>query len=120
MKRSLTKHEFTHSFKLSEDLEQQDKLITWIEFLDHEYWLYDKDMRFVKRRQSQYDEAWKELVNSNVLRLFETEKFICNIKSAFHHQSEKQHAERAVESAKSIVMSLKSLSQTCNPLASLR
>lgn len=105
VKRSLAKHGFTRPFEPIEDLEHQDRLTTWIEFLDYEYWLYDKDMRFVKRRQPQYDEAWKELVDSHVLRQFETEAFICSIDSAFHHQAESQQAEQVVESARSNVTS---------------
>ena len=57
VKRSLTRHGFTRSFELSADLKQQNKLNTWIEYLDYEHWLYDKDMKNVKRRQPQYDEA---------------------------------------------------------------
>ncbi|KAL8907052.1 MAG: hypothetical protein Q9207_001632 [Kuettlingeria erythrocarpa] len=105
VKRSLAKHEFTRPFEPIEDLEHQDKLTTWIEFLDYEYWLYDKDMAFVKRRQPQYDQAWKELVDSHVLRPFETEVFICSIDSAYYHQAESQQAEKAVESARSNVTS---------------
>ncbi|KAI4287427.1 MAG: hypothetical protein L6R35_003311, partial [Caloplaca aegaea] len=103
VKRSLAKHGFTRPFEPIEDLEHQDKLTTWIEFLDYEYWLYDKDMKFVKRRQPQYDEAWKELLDSHVLRHFENEAFICSIDSAFYHQAERQQAENVVESARSKV-----------------
>ena len=80
-------------------------MTTWIEYLDYEYWWYDKDIRFVKRHQPRYDEAWKKLVDSEVLRSFETEEFICNINSAFQRASERMQAEKAVESAKSAVMS---------------
>ncbi|KAL9013440.1 MAG: hypothetical protein Q9173_001867 [Seirophora scorigena] len=105
VKRSLARHDFARLFEPIEDLEHQDKLTTWIEFLDYEYWLYDKDMRFVKHGQPQYDEAWKELVDSHVLRHFETEAFICSINSAFCHQAEKQQAQRVVESARANVTS---------------
>ncbi|KAI4141345.1 MAG: hypothetical protein LQ341_003532 [Variospora aurantia] len=106
VKRSLAKHNFTRPFAPIEDLEHQDKLTTWIEFLDYEYWLYDKDMMFVKRRQPQYDEAWKELVDSHVLRQFETEAFICSIDSAFYHDAEEQQAQRVLEFARSNVTSV--------------
>jgi len=105
VKGGLAEHEFTRSFQLDEDLERQDKLTTWIEYLDYEYWWYDKDMRFVKRHQPRYDEAWKKLVDSKVLRSSETEEFICNIDSAFQRASERMQAEKAVESAKLAVMS---------------
>lgn len=106
VKQSLAQHEFKRPFKLSKDLEQQDKLTTWIEFLYYEYSQYDEDMSSVDRGQPKYDAAWKELVDSQVLRSFETETFICSINSAFHHQSEKERAEKDVESAKSIVKSV--------------
>ena len=105
VKGGLAEHGFTRSFQLEEDPERQDKLTTWIEYLDFEYWWYDKEMRFVKRHQPRYDEAWKKLVDSQVLRPSETEEFICNIESAFQHASEEDQAEKAVESAKSAVMS---------------
>ena len=105
VKQGLAEHGFTRSFQLDEDPERQDKLTTWIEYLDYEYWWYDKDMRFVKRHQLRYDEAWKKLVDSKVLRPFETEEFVWNIDSSFQHASERDRAEKAVESAKSAVMS---------------
>ncbi|KAF8857851.1 hypothetical protein BDZ45DRAFT_422902 [Acephala macrosclerotiorum] len=100
VKQGLAEHGFTRSFELDADPERQDKLTTWVEFLDYEYWWYDIDMRFVKRLQPQYDEAWKELTDTQVLRPDETEEFICNIDSAFQHASERERAERAVEAAK--------------------
>jgi hypothetical protein len=103
VKRSFARHGFTRPFQLDEDLERQDKLTTWIEFLDYEYWKQDKDAKFVKRHQPEYDAAWKKLVDSQVLRPFETEEFICDIKSAFQRASERERAEKAVESAKSAV-----------------
>ena len=105
VKGGLAEHGFTRSFRLEEDPERQDKLTTWIEYLDFEYWWFDRDMRFVKRLQPQYDEAWKKLVDSGVLRPSETEEFINNIASAFRRASEEEQAEKAVESAKSAVMS---------------
>jgi hypothetical protein len=56
VKRSLARHGFTRPIELDEDPERQDKLTTWIEFLDFEHWFYDKDMRIVKRLQPEYDE----------------------------------------------------------------
>ncbi len=59
-----------------------------------------------KYQQQQFDDAWKKLVDSKVLRPFKTEEFICelNIKSAVRRLSEREKAEEAVESAKSAVM----------------
>ena len=100
VKQGLAEHEFTRTFQLDQDPERQDKLTTWIEYLDYEYRWYDKDMRFVKLHQPEYDAAWKELVDSQVLRPSETQEFICNITSSFQRASEEERAEKAVELAK--------------------
>jgi hypothetical protein len=44
-------------------------------------------------------------VDSQVLRPHETEEFICNTNSVYQHAGEEERAERAVESAKSAVIS---------------
>ena len=100
VERSLARHGFTRPFKLDEDPERQDKLTTWIEYLDYEFWLYDKDMRIVKRLQPQYDAAWNQLVDAQVLRTFETEEFICDVDSAFQRGREEERAEKAVEASR--------------------
>jgi hypothetical protein len=106
VQKRLTRHGFERPFQLDEDLDQQDKLATWIEFLNYEYQDYDKHMRFVERHQAEYDAAWKELVDSQVLRPFETEEFIIyDPKSAVQHANERERAEKAVQSAKSAVVS---------------
>jgi hypothetical protein len=106
VQKRLTRHGFERPFQLVQDLDQQDKLTTWIEFLNYEYQDYDKDMRFVERHQAEYDEAWKELVDSQVLRPYETEEFIIHDpKSAVQQASEEERAEKAVEFAESAVMS---------------
>ncbi|KAK5201832.1 hypothetical protein LTR16_001297, partial [Cryomyces antarcticus] len=60
----LTRHGVERPFQLNEHLDQQDKLATWIEFLNYEYEDYDEDLRFVERLQPLYDEAWKKIVDS--------------------------------------------------------
>jgi hypothetical protein len=57
LKRSFARHDFTRPYQLDEDPERQDKLTTWIEFLDYEYWIYDRYMATLKLRQPMYDEA---------------------------------------------------------------
>jgi hypothetical protein len=109
VKAGLAEHGFTRLFQLAEDQERQDKLTTWIEYLDYEYWWYDRDMRILKLRRPEYDEAWKKLVESRVLRPFETEEFICGSESVFLHVGEEERAKRAVESAKSVVQSAQKL-----------
>lgn len=109
MEQNLAKYGFTHSLELSADLKQQNRLNTWIEYLGYEYCLHDIDMTDLEYRQPQYDEAWKEIVNSNLLRPFETGEFLCTAGAAFFHQSEKNKAEEAVNAAKSIVISAQKL-----------
>lgn len=103
LKERLAKHGFIRPFQLNEDLTRQDKLTTWIEYLGYEYWWYDQ-FAPSKSGEQRYKEAWKKLVDSVVLRSFETEEYICDIDSAFQRASEREIAERAVESAKSAVM----------------
>jgi hypothetical protein len=102
VKHRLAQHGSTRTFPLEEDPTRQDKLTTWIEYLNFEYWWYDRYTNSVKRQQQQYDEAWKKLVGSKVLRPFETEE--SNIESVFRRASEEERAEKAVESAKSALI----------------
>lgn len=57
-------------------------------------------MRFVKHHHSWYDEVWKKLVDSQVLRPSEMDGIMSNIDSTFQHASEEYRAEKAVESTK--------------------
>jgi hypothetical protein len=72
----LKKHEFERSFQLNENSNQQNKLKTWIEFLNWEYWSYDRNVSVISRQQSRHDEVWKKLVNSKILKSFETETVV--------------------------------------------
>ena len=100
---TFARHEFTRPYKLDKDLERQDKLTTWIEFLGYEYSIYDTYVANLRLRQAMYDEAWKELVDSQVLRPHETEEFVCSTASKYQHAGEEKRASSAVESAKSAV-----------------
>ena len=80
---------------------QQDKLTTWIEYLGYECWVSETYTRFQQRKQPTYNEAWKKLVDSNVLGPFETEEHVCDITSSFQRQHEEEQAQEAVESARS-------------------
>jgi hypothetical protein len=76
LKKRLTKHGFTQNFHLDQDLMRQDKLTTWIEYLNYEYRWHDEFIYLIERGQKRYDSAWKQLVDSKVLRPRETEQFI--------------------------------------------
>ncbi|KAI8958177.1 hypothetical protein F5Y11DRAFT_50777 [Daldinia sp. FL1419] len=98
-KRRLAKHGFTRTFQLDKDPKRQDKLTTWIEYLNYEYSWYDRHIRSLNRLQPKYDEAWKTLVNSGVLRPGETDKSLRTTESAFRCQTEEDQATKAVASA---------------------
>ena len=99
----LKKHGFERSFKLNEDPYQQNKLETWVEFLNYEYWQYDRSAGVISRRQSQHDEAWKKLVDSKILEPFETEELLWDFAYAMQLQAEENQAQEAVNSAISTV-----------------
>ena len=101
VKKLLAQHGFAQPFQFLEDPMQQDKLTTWIEYLGYEQWISESRARYLQRTQPKYDEAWTKLVDSNVLRPFETEEYICDIISSFQRQREREQAQRAVESARS-------------------
>ena len=111
VKRRLERHGFTRRFQLEEDPERRDKLTTWIEYLNYEYWWYDAWVSRLKRRQPYYDRQWKELVDSKLLRPFETESFVLSEACAIQHASERSAAQEAVKHAKSAALATLELVQ---------
>lgn len=101
VKKLLEQHGLTQSFQFHKDPAQQDKLTTWIEYLGFEYWQFEWSTRSIKRLQPKYDEAWKKLVDSGLLRLDETAEFVRTDESGFRCESEREQAENALKSAKS-------------------
>ncbi|MCJ1260127.1 hypothetical protein MMC24_007967 [Lignoscripta atroalba] len=99
VKDRLTSYGFDRSFQLDEEPDRQDILTTWIEFLNYEYRTYDKDAKVVKRLQPRYDEAWKKLVDSKLLRSFETEEYVGGYAYVLQVDSEQSQAGMAVEAA---------------------
>ena len=63
-KERLARNGFTRSFGLDLDLTKQDKLTTWVEYLNWEYMRYEDYMYNAKQDQRLHDKAWKKLVNS--------------------------------------------------------
>lgn len=84
---------------------RQDKLTTWIEYLNYEYSWYDRYIRLFKKRQPEYDEAWQQLVDSGVLRQGETDETLRTIASACGTQTAKDQARAAVEYAEAAAKS---------------
>ncbi|KAK4097009.1 hypothetical protein N658DRAFT_489536 [Parathielavia hyrcaniae] len=82
-KRRLARHGFTRTFQLDKDPAQQDKLTTWIEYLNYEYSWHDRYERSIERLQPKCDEAWEKLVDSGVLRPGETYESVRTVEAAF-------------------------------------
>ncbi|KAI1733524.1 hypothetical protein F4680DRAFT_454864 [Xylaria scruposa] len=101
VKTLLAEYDFTRPFQLHKDPTQQDRLTTWIEYLGYQCWVHLRCTQRIKRMKPAYDIAWKNLVDSNVLRPFETEEYVLDTwKCGPQHQSDRDEATRAVESAK--------------------
>ena len=73
-RRRLAEHGFHEAFRLLEDPRRQNERVTWIEYLEFEYWWLDTNSKTVQRHKPSRDAAWKELVRSAVLRPGETEE----------------------------------------------
>lgn len=106
VKLRLAQHGLTRTFQLHEDVQQQDKLTTWIEYLAFEYAWCDRYTRLAKRRQPEYDAAWKKLVDSGALRDGETMDYLYSDEGTFSAIEETtqlfltfQSAEAAVDAA---------------------
>ncbi|KAI1504212.1 hypothetical protein F5X99DRAFT_406282 [Biscogniauxia marginata] len=105
-KRRLARHGFTKAFEFDKDPTRQDKLTTWIEYLNYEYSWLDRHTRMFTRLQPDYDKGWQRLVDSGVLRRGETAAGFCTIESSFRRQGERDAAEKAVEDAKTAAMAV--------------
>lgn len=71
-RRRLAEHGFHEAFRPLEDPRRQNERVTWIEYLEFEYWWMDNNSKIVQRHKPSRDVAWKELVRSAVLRPGET------------------------------------------------
>lgn len=76
VQRRLRDHGFSEAFQLLEDPRLQDERVTWIEYLDFEYWWLDKRTALVPPYQARRDAAWEKLVESGVLKDGETEEVL--------------------------------------------
>lgn len=109
-KKLLAEYDFSRPFQLQDDPKQQDKLTTWIEYLGYACAVHYRYPRVVEKLQPDYDKAWKTLVDSEVLRPFETEEYVCDIVSAFQCQSEEDQAQKAVKSAEAVLLAVQKTS----------
>lgn len=111
VKRRLAQHNFTRPFQLHEDPTQQDKLTTWIEYLNFECWWLDRYTRTIQRLKPDHDKAWQDLVDLKVLRPGETNESIRTDASAMRREAEKEQAKKAVQRAKSEALRVYTLTQ---------
>jgi hypothetical protein len=95
----LAEYDFVRPFQLHDDPKQQDALTTWIEYLAYACAVHYRDTRRVKTLQPGYEEAWKTLVDSKVLRPSETKEYIRDTKFGAQRDRETAMALKAVKSA---------------------
>ncbi|KAL7917964.1 hypothetical protein ACQKWADRAFT_265524 [Trichoderma austrokoningii] len=98
--RRLARHGFTKAFEFDRDPTWQDKLTTWIEYLNFEYSYLDRHTRVLTKLQPDYDKAWQKLVDSGVLRHGETAATLSTMVSAMRRQNDLDAGEAAVHRAK--------------------
>lgn len=104
-KNLLEKHDFTRPFQFHDDPGQQDKLTTWIEFLTFIYSFHELFTHRTETSRPAYDEAWTTLVDTKVLRPYETEEYIRSSESATLRDGERARALEAVKSAEAMLAS---------------
>lgn len=101
VKRRLARHNIAQTVELDEDPKKQDKLTTWIEYLNYEYWWFDKYASDIERLEPEHDKLWQELVEKNILKPHETKEFVRTVASAMEAEMEKDMGRKAVQRAKS-------------------
>lgn len=123
-KERLARNGFTRIFELDLDVAKQDKLTTWIEYLNWEYMRYEDHAYEVKRLQRHHDRAWKKLFDSGVLRSEETQDVLLKYELAFDQSlqrwTEEQSTERAVETARRDIASAEQAAASSRILNAVR
>lgn len=102
----LAQHGVTRTAQLKEDVKQQDKLSTWLEYLAYQYAWCDRYARQLKRRQVRFDKDWERLVASGVLHDWETADYLDTDASGFERQDEDDTAHVAMIRAEKAVKAL--------------
>ncbi|KAL2064732.1 hypothetical protein VTL71DRAFT_3870 [Oculimacula yallundae] len=95
----LSKHGFDRPFQLNEDLDQQDTLSTWIEYIYSVCLALDNYADTIERQQRSYDEAWKNLLGSKVMSPSETKELMWTLDFGLQISLEVREATRDVELA---------------------
>lgn len=102
----LAQHGVTRTAQLKEDVKQQDKLSTWLEYLAYQYAWCDRYARQLKRRQLRFDKEWERLVASGVLHDWETADYLDTDASGFERQDQVDTAHVATIRAEKAVKAL--------------
>ncbi|KAK4149736.1 hypothetical protein C8A00DRAFT_37666 [Chaetomidium leptoderma] len=112
----LGQHRFTQPVRFHQDPARQDKLTEWIEYLAFECAVHSWYTRSFQRLQLEHDEAWERVVNSGLLRPFETEEYICDANSGHEYQNERDQIERALKLAESALKAAQRSPTSTRPL----
>jgi len=117
----LRKHGFERLFRLDERWDRQDKLTTWIEFMNYEYRKYEEDKYTVERLQPQFDRACEALTKSKILESFDKEGYLRGPSYQIRGKSEITQGEDAVKSAELVVRSAEEMvRKACSNVRSAR
>ena len=76
MRARLARHGFDRPFQLHQDARLQDKMATWAEYLNLEYWFYDGLVRTADEDRKRHEEARQELIAAKLLIPGETPESI--------------------------------------------
>ncbi|KAK3321490.1 hypothetical protein B0T19DRAFT_445249 [Cercophora scortea] len=92
----LRDHDFAEEFQLLEDPRQQDQRLTWIEYLEFEYWWLDKRARSIEAARQRHERAWEKIVDSGALRPGETKESLlaCDASWRFAADGKPIHTSR--------------------------
>ena len=108
--RRLLRHNFTLPVQLDEDPKKQNKLTTWIEYLEFECWWLDRYIQLIEHAKPVYDEAWQELVDLKVLKPHETQEYLRTVTSSNEQQREvdqtREDVKRETSNAERIYMKI--------------
>ncbi|KAI1156630.1 hypothetical protein F4825DRAFT_264768 [Nemania diffusa] len=107
VKKLLTQYEFIRPFQLHDDPKQQNKVTTWIEYIAFACSIHYHFACLAKKYRSGFDKGWEALVETGVLRSWETQEYICDAESSIAHDRETHKAWEDVSLAEKALISAK-------------
>ena len=96
-KQRLLRHNFTGPIQFDKDPKKQNKLTTWIEYLEYECWWLDRYIHSIENCRPDYDKAWQELVDLKVLKPHETQEYLRTVTS---YNAQQREVDQATEDVK--------------------